>query len=79
MKMKFISQSKSFYGFCLIKVYKFTFRSCESIVYTVKSTKYKVRSLFTDPLFPERLLLGILGGGVPPSSPIPDPISEQRI
>ena len=53
MKMKFISQSKSFYGFCLIKVYKFTFCSCEPIVYTVKSTKYKVRSLFTDPLFPQ--------------------------
>ena len=67
MKIKFISESKSFYGFCLIKVYKFTFRN------------YKVHSLFTDPLFLGRVLLGILGGGVPPSSPIPEPISEQKI
>ena len=43
MKMKFISQRKSFYGFCLIKVYKLTFSSffsCGSIVYPVKSTNY---------------------------------------
>ena len=52
--MEFISQSKSFYGFCLIKEYKLTFssfRSCGSIVYPMKSTNYKVRSLFTDPPF----------------------------
>ena len=42
MKMKFISQSKRFYGFCLIKVYKFTFSSCGSIVYTVEV--YKLQS-----------------------------------
>ena len=28
--------------------------------------------------FPRGVLLGILGGGVPPGSPNPDPISDQK-
>ena len=28
--------------------------------------------------FPRGILLGILGGGVPPGSPNPDPISDQK-
>ena len=36
--------------------------------------------LFWEPLsFPWWVLLGILGGGVPPSSPNPDHISDQKI
>ena len=30
-------------------------------------------------IFPRGILLGILGGGVPPGSPNPDPISDQKI
>ena len=41
--------------------------------------KLQLRSLFTDPLFPGGVLLGILGGGVPPGSPNPDPISDQKM
>ena len=33
---------------------------------------------FTENQIPEGAFLGILGGGVPPGSPNPDPISDQK-
>ena len=33
----------------------------------------------TDPLTPGGVLLGILGGGVPPGSSNPNPISDQKM
>ena len=30
-------------------------------------------------VFPAGVLLGILGGGVPPDSPNPDPISDKKM
>ena len=33
---------------------------------------------FTSVIFTRGVLLGILGGGVPPGSPNPDPISDQK-
>ena len=85
MKMKLISQSKSFYGFCLIKVYKLTFSSfcsCGSIVYPVKSTNYNPVACSQTLYFlgwGGGVILGILGGGAPPGSPNPDPISDQKM
>ena len=34
--------------------------------------------LFPLPIVPRAVLLGILGGGVPPGSSNPDPISDQK-
>ena len=34
---------------------------------------------FTETQIPEGALLGVLGGGVPPGSPNPDPISDEKM
>ena len=39
----------------------------------------KQLKIFKGTLIPGGVFLGILGGGVPPGSPNPDPISDQKM